>query len=112
MKAASMTYVTDRPRSENASKVLPQSLMRVSHQGIHSLWIERGKCVLGSLDGQSSAFLCGIVQRYQTRMITFKPAFRRRAQGAKNAFPVCSNICCAPLRSLPVVRRTPSHLEQ
>jgi hypothetical protein len=74
MKTGSVPHAPDGPGSENASRVLPQSLVRVSYQSVQNLRVEGGKRVLGSLDGCGSAFVGGIAERHEARMILSQPA--------------------------------------
>jgi hypothetical protein len=74
MKTGSVPHAPDGPGSENASRVLSQSLVRVSHQSIQNLQVEGGKGVLGSLDCCSSAFISGTAERHEARMILSRPA--------------------------------------
>jgi hypothetical protein len=69
MKTGSVPHAPDGRGSEKASRVLPQSLVRVSHQSAQNLRVEGGKRVLGSLDGRSSAFIGAIAEGHEARMI-------------------------------------------
>lgn len=80
MKAGSVPHAPDGPGSENTSRVLPQSLVRASHQSVQDLRIEGGKRVLGSRDGCASPLIGGIAERDEARLILSQPALRRRAE--------------------------------